>query len=83
MTQKIIEEYRIWGLEVNIDKTRYMCIGGAQQDLTLKTGQIIRRCEEYKYLGINIKRDGTIDKTIKERCTQGRKAIVGLRHLKR
>lgn len=75
MTQKIIEEYRIWSLEVNIDKTQYMFIGGTQQDLTLNTGQFIKRCEEYKYLGINITRDGTIDKTIKERCTQGRKVI--------
>jgi hypothetical protein len=88
MTRKIIEEYRIWGLEVNIDKTRYMCIGGTQ-DLKLNTGQIIRRCEEYKYLGIIITRDGTIDKTIKERCTRQKsdlsieQRIVGPRHLKR
>jgi hypothetical protein len=28
MTRKLIEEYRKWGLEVNIKKTEYMCIGG-------------------------------------------------------
>lgn len=28
MTRKLVEEYEIWGLEVNISKTEYMYIGG-------------------------------------------------------
>ena len=39
MTRKLIEEYEKWDLEVNIQKTEYMCIGGQQQDLLLSGGQ--------------------------------------------
>lgn len=78
MTRKLIEEYKKWGLEVNISKTEYMCIGGTQQNLLLEDGQIIRSCENYKYLGMHISNSGTLDYAIKERNTQGRKAIAML-----
>jgi len=75
MTRKLIEEYNKWGLDVNLEKTRYMCIGGVQQDLILEDGQIIKNCKDYKYLGMKITNDGTLDQTIKERNIQGRQAI--------
>ncbi|XP_060530458.1 uncharacterized protein LOC132704465 [Cylas formicarius] len=50
MTRNLIEEYKKWGLEVNLPKTKYMCIGGAQRDLLLEDGQTIKTCEPYKYL---------------------------------
>ncbi|XP_043498441.1 uncharacterized protein LOC122525861 [Polistes fuscatus] len=76
MTCEIIEEYRNWGLEVNTKKTEYMFVGDIQQDLTLENGITINHCQEYKYLGLKITQDGTLDKNIQERCTQGRKAIA-------
>ncbi|XP_030757829.1 uncharacterized protein LOC115883613 [Sitophilus oryzae] len=78
MTRNLIEEYEKWGLELNIKKTEYMCISGHQQDLRLATGQVIRHCNSYKYLGIKIFKDGTLDEAILERNMQGRKAVSKL-----
>ncbi|XP_030752234.1 uncharacterized protein LOC115879478 [Sitophilus oryzae] len=52
-----------------------MCIGGQQQDLRLATGQVIRHCNSYKYLGMKISKDGTLDEAILERNMQGKKAV--------
>lgn len=76
MTRKLIEEYKKWGLEINIKKTEYMCIGGTQQDLTLGNGEIIKHCDAYKYLGMTITQEGNVDRAIEERNNQGRKAIT-------
>jgi len=75
MTRKLIEQYDKWGLEVNLEKTEYMCIGGEQRDLQLNNGLVIKRCTEYKYLGMKLSHNGTLDEAIKDRNTQGRKAI--------
>lgn len=75
MTRKLIEEYRHWGLEVNVAKTEYMCVGGPQQSMILEDGQVIEGCEGYKYLGTKISSSGTLEEAIKERNNQGRKAI--------
>lgn len=76
MTRKLIEEYTKWGLEVNVTKTECMCIGGTPQNIALEDGGEIKHCEEYKYLGLKITRNGTLDTAIKDRNTQGRKAIA-------
>lgn len=67
MTRKLIEEYNKWGLEVNVDKTEYMCIGGKQKDLVLNNGQQIKHYQEYKYLRMKITHNGTLDGTIRDR----------------
>ncbi|KAH1002379.1 hypothetical protein HUJ04_008467 [Dendroctonus ponderosae] len=67
MTRTLIEEYKKCGLEVNIKKAAYMCIGGIKQDLVLKMGQQIKSCDEYKYLGLKITAEGTLDRAIKDR----------------
>jgi len=36
LTRKLVEEYTKWSLEVNVNKTEYVCIGGLQQDLILR-----------------------------------------------
>ncbi|XP_060527377.1 uncharacterized protein LOC132702626 [Cylas formicarius] len=76
MMRKLIEEYKKWGLEVNLPKAKYMCIGGAQRDLLLEDGQAIKSCETYKYLGMYISSRGTLDYAIKERNNQGRKHLL-------
>ncbi|XP_030751615.1 uncharacterized protein LOC115879109 [Sitophilus oryzae] len=58
MTRKLNEDYEKWGLELNIKKTEYVCIGRQQQNLRIVTGQVIRHCSSYKYLGIKISKDG-------------------------
>lgn len=75
MTRKLVEEYEGWGLEVNMSKTEYMCIGGTQQDMTLEDGRTLKSCSKYKYLGLSMTNDGTLDEAIKERNVHGRKAI--------
>ncbi|KAK4877485.1 hypothetical protein RN001_009991 [Aquatica leii] len=40
MLNKLIEEYKNWGLEVNKEKTQYMVIGGAGADMELDSGTI-------------------------------------------
>ncbi|XP_044766857.1 uncharacterized protein LOC123322865 [Coccinella septempunctata] len=72
MTRK---EYRHWGLEVNVAKTEYMCVGGPQQNMILEDGQVIEGCKGYKYLGTQLSSSGTLEEAIKERNNQGRKAI--------
>lgn len=58
-------------LEVNLFKTEYMWIGGVQ-DLMFEDKQIIKSCQTYKYLGLNISNSGTLGHAINERNTQGR-----------
>ncbi|XP_060527378.1 uncharacterized protein LOC132702628 [Cylas formicarius] len=78
MMRKLIEEYKKWGLEVNLPKTKYMCIGGAQRDLLLEDGQAIKSCETYKDLGMYISSSGTLDYVFKERNNQCRNEITML-----
>lgn len=44
------EEYKKWGLEVNIMKTESMCIGGTY--IVLEDRPIMQLCQDYKYLDI-------------------------------
>lgn len=75
MARKLVEEYSEWGLDVNFEKTEYMCIGGAQQDLVIADGTLIKNCQKYKYLGVEISQEGTLDSAIRERNAAGRRAI--------
>lgn len=78
MMRKLIEEYEKWGLEVNLKKTEYMCLGGEREDLVDDNGQRIKQCDVYKYLGVKITKNGALDEAIHERNLQGRKAIAML-----
>ena len=44
MSRKLIAQYKNWGMDINKEKTKYMCIGGQPQDLILEDGEIIRQC---------------------------------------
>jgi hypothetical protein len=73
-----MEEYKNWELELNLDKTHYMCIGQQQSDLLLEGGELIKQCTEYKYLGMKINRQGKHDSKINETIKLGRHAISTL-----
>ncbi|XP_030757464.1 uncharacterized protein LOC115883269 [Sitophilus oryzae] len=62
-------------IEVNLDKTDICASADSKKNLPLKNGQSINGCINYKYLGAKISRDGTLDKAIRDRNAQGRKAI--------
>lgn len=55
--------------------TEKMCIGGEEQDIVLEDGRTIQCCSEYKYFGLKLTGDGTLDEAIKERNVKGRKSI--------
>lgn len=75
MVKKLVEEYDKWGLTVNVEKTKYMCIGADAENLTLDDGRQISTCKEYKYLGVMYNTEGTDEQEINIRVTQARKAI--------
>jgi len=39
MTRKLIDEYELWGLKLNVKKTKYMAIGDTLRDLYLEDGK--------------------------------------------
>jgi len=59
MTRKLTDEYELWGLKLNVKKTKYMTIGDTSRDLKLEDGKwTISRVNEYTYLGVRITKDG-------------------------
>ena len=73
MTRKLIEEYKIWSLEINTNKIQCMCIGGQQEDLVLNdenTAMITSIQAQKSHMM------GTLDKAIKNISTAGIKAIT-------
>lgn len=78
MTRKIKEEYEKAGLSMNMEKTKYLCIGGESDDLELERGEKISKCNGYQYLGVKIQDDGKDEKEIRQRIGQGRRGIKRL-----
>ena len=78
MTRKLFEEYEKWGLEVNLKKSEYMCVGGTTSDLLLNNGKTLKACEQYKYLGSDIEKDGQCDGMISSRIVEAKKITGAL-----
>jgi hypothetical protein len=78
MARKLKEEYKKWGLTMNIEKTKYICIGEEKESLKFDSGEEIKTSTECAYLGTKI--DQTRDNTteISHRINQTRKAINAL-----
>ena len=59
MTRKLIDEYELWALKLNVKKTKCMAIGDTSRDLQLEDGKgIISHVNEYTYMGVRISKDG-------------------------
>jgi len=78
MTRKLKEKYEKWGLDMNLNKTKYLCIGQTHSNLKLDKSSEIESCQEYKYLGVIFDTSGTDDKEISSRIIQARKCIARL-----
>ena len=39
MARKLKEEYKKWGLKINMEETKYMATGDKSKDLVLEDGQ--------------------------------------------
>jgi len=76
MTRKLIDEYELWGLKLNVKKkTKYMAIGDTARDLQVEDGRgIISHVNEYIYLGVRIIKDGNHEPEINDRINTGRAA---------
>ena len=72
MTRKLIDEYELWGLKLNVKKTKYMAIGDTSRDLQLEDGKgTISDVSEYVYLGVRITKDGNHEPEINDRINRG------------
>ncbi|KAF2886466.1 hypothetical protein ILUMI_19707 [Ignelater luminosus] len=78
MVRILIEEFHKWGLVVNTKKTKCLCIGTEQENLTIGNNKEIGVCDEYKYLGTIFNREGTVDRETNSRIIKARKAITCL-----
>jgi len=56
MMRKLIEEYEKWDLIVNIQKTKYLCIGAETKNLIMEGNKKIETWKEYEYLGTTLKK---------------------------
>ena len=77
MLNKLIEEFKKWGLQVNTEKTKYMHIGGVGQDINLESG-VIKHVDKYEYLGVTITNDGRDNEDILKKTGKGRNMIKAL-----
>jgi len=78
MTRKLKENFEKWGLDINFNKTKYLCTGGTHNNLKLYKDNEIEFCQEYKYLGVIFDTSGTDDKEMRSRVIQVRKCSACL-----
>jgi len=48
VTSKLKETYEKWGLDMNLNKIKYLCIGETQSNLKLEKDSEIEFCQKYK-----------------------------------
>jgi hypothetical protein len=68
------EEFTKWGLEIYMNKTKYLAIGEIAQDIKIR-GNTIEACMEFKYLGVTLTHTGSSHRDISNKIAQGKKAI--------
>lgn len=53
MARKLQEEFEIWGLEMNTQKTNYLPIGtNNATNIKLENGEVLNVCYAQTYLGV-------------------------------
>jgi hypothetical protein len=52
MTRKLKENYEKWGLDMKLNKTKYLRTGGTHNNLKLDKENEIEFCQECMYLGV-------------------------------
>ena len=78
MARKLKEEYEKWGNTMNLEKTRYICIGEEKESLKSDSREEIKPSTECTYLGTKTDRTGDNKTEIKHIINQTRKAINAL-----
>jgi len=78
MSRKLKGTYDKCSLDMDLNKTEYVCIGETHSNLKLDKDNEIEFCQEYKYLGFIFDTSGTDDKEIRSRVIKARKCIACL-----
>ena len=58
MARKLKEEYEKWGLYINIEKTKYLCIGEERENIIFNNGEELKPSIGCTYLGIKLDHSG-------------------------
>ena len=77
MTCKLKETYYKWALDMNLNKTKYLCNGETHSNLKSDKNSEIESSQEYKYLGVIFDTSGTDDKEISSRVIQCDSFVTG------
>ena len=67
MTRKVKEEYEKWGLAINLEKTKYVCMGEGKEILKSDGGEKIKPSTEYTYISTKTDQLGDNTRIIKTR----------------
>ncbi|KAL3696402.1 hypothetical protein R1sor_010478 [Riccia sorocarpa] len=67
------------GMTVNLDKTRWICVGKQSMERFQFQGREIEQCKSYKYLGIEISANLSWSLCVQSRINGGFKALYALR----
>ena len=78
MERKLKEEYEKWGLAINLEENKYESRGEGKEILKYGSGEEIKPCTEWTYLGTKIDPSGDNTTEIKHKISQTRKAINAL-----
>jgi len=78
MTRKRKEEYEKWGLAINLEKTKYVCMGKGKEILKFDGREEIKPCMGCTYLGTKIDQSGDNTTEIKHIISQTRKDVNAL-----
>jgi len=70
--------YEKWGLAINLEKTKYVCMGEGKEFLKSDGGEEIKPCTDCTYLGTKIDQSGDNTREIKHRISLTREAISAL-----
>ena len=52
MTRKLKGTYKKWGLDMNLNKTKYLSTSETHSNFKFDKDSEIESCQEYKYLGV-------------------------------
>jgi hypothetical protein len=78
MAGKLKEEYEKWGLTINLEKPKYVCMGEGKEILKFDSKEETKPSTEFTYLDTKIDQLGNNTKEIKHIISQTRKAINAL-----
>lgn len=79
MARKLLEKYKKWNLNINLEKTEYLGIGDPSMiNLEIDQNNMIKTCNTYTYLGITTNKQGESEDAVMDRISKERKITGAL-----